>query len=272
VTKEPGWLPFLNDLANRADEISLRWFGAPSLPVREKPDRTPVTAADEEIEEAIRSLVQARHPELGVYGEERGISPGAGVARLILDPIDGTANFARRIPIFATLMAIEVGEEIVAGLVSAPALGSRWTAARGGGAYHGERRMRVSGVERLEEATLFHGSLAESRAGREGEENAAPLNLLALARRCARSRGFGDFLQHVLVAQGSGEIAIDPSVKPYDLAPLLVIVEEAGGRATSLEGERSIYRGTMVCTNGRLHDETLAALRGLTGGAASLKE
>ncbi len=258
--KAADWLPFLSEAADRADEISTRLFRSRDLRVDQKPDKSLVTEADLAVEEAARELVAQRHPELGVFGEEQGEDGGSGDARLIIDPIDATANFARGIPVFSTLLAIEEAGEIAAGFVTAPALGSRWWAARGDGAYTtsrgGVRRLlAVSAVRELEHAQLFHGSLA----GVEG----TPLNprIIELAKRTHRQRGFGDFYQHMLVAEGCGEIAIDPIVNPWDVAALLVIVEEAGGRATDRNGERSIYEGSLVTSNGWLHDTVLEALR-----------
>jgi histidinol-phosphatase len=248
-------LPFLEQLADQADAIALRHFRSAGLTAEWKSDRSPVTLADRGIEEAVRDSVRRRHPELGILGEEEGES-GPGGLRLILDPIDGTRNFLRGIPVFATLLAVERAGEVIAGLVSAPALGLRWRAARGAGAWCGERRLGVSPVGTLAESQLFHGSIGGSREGN-------PLaSLQPLADRVSRTRGFGDFYQHLLVAEGAGEIAVDPTMKPWDIAALQVIVEEAGGRCTSLRGERSIYEGSLVSTNGRLHDEVVAILTG----------
>jgi histidinol-phosphatase len=248
------WLPFLHDLADAAAVISTRYFRSTDLPVERKPDRSLVTAADLEVESAVRELVAKRHPELGVFGEEHGEHAGSSGGRLIVDPIDATANFARGLPIYATLLAIEDEGEIVAGLVSAPALHQRWHAARGQGAFAGDRRLRVSRVAALADAQVFHGSLAGAEAA-PGTERILP----GLLQGSWRQRGVGDFWQHVLVAEGCGEIAVDPVVKPWDIAPLQVIVEEAGGRATTVTGERSIYGGSLVCTNGLLHATALAA-------------
>jgi histidinol-phosphatase len=247
------WLPFLHELADAADSISTPYFRRTDLSVERKPDRSLVTTADLEIESAVRDLVAQRHPELGVFGEEHGELKGSSGGRLIVDPIDATANFARGIPIFATLLAIEDEGEIVAGLVSAPALHQRWHAARGEGAFCGSRRLSVSRVKAMEDAQVFHGSLAGAEAA-PGTER-----IPALLEQSWRQRGVGDFWQHVLVAEGCGELAIDPVVKPWDIAPLQVIVEEAGGLATTLQGERSIYGGSLLCSNGALHATALAA-------------
>jgi len=156
------WLPFLMAAADRADEIALHFFRNPGLQVDTKPDLSPVTEADRVIEAMARRLVRDTHPALGVLGEEEGEAAGTAEARLIIDPIDGTRNFVRGIPVFATLLAIETGGEVVAGVASAPALGARWHAARGGGAFRDGRRILVSRIESLEHALLFHGNLGRS--------------------------------------------------------------------------------------------------------------
>ena len=251
-----GWLEFLNGLAEVADEISLRHFRSHDLHVEEKPNQGPVTEADRSIEATVRRLCHERHPELGVYGEEEGKSGEGRSIRLLVDPIDSTQNFVRGIPIFATLLAIEAEGELVAGVVSAPALPGRWTAARGCGAFSQGRRLTVSQVRDLSRAQIFHGSLGGVEAYR------LPLGLSELLRISERQRGFGDFWQHMLVAEGAGEVSVDPIVEPWDIAPLVLICEEAGGRATSLEAERSIYRGSLVCSNGLVHEAALRVLNG----------
>ncbi len=247
------WLPFLMAAADRADEIALHFFRNPGLRVDTKPDLSPVTEADRVIEAMARRLVRDTHPALGVLGEEEGEAAGTAEARLIIDPIDGTRNFVRGIPVFATLLAIETGGEVVAGVASAPALGARWHAARGGGAFRDGRRILVSRIESLEHALLFHGNLGPGEAG-------PPPGIAGLIARVERTRGFGDFLQHMLVAEGAGEVAIDPVMQPWDIAAPQVIVEEAGGRATGLGGKRSIYAGSLVTSNGPLHESALRAL------------
>jgi histidinol-phosphatase len=255
-----AWLPFLTELADRADELARRWFRAAGLRVVEKPDLSPVTEADQAIEAMARALLRERHPGLGVLGEEEGEAAGTAAARLIIDPIDGTRNFVGGIPVFATLLAIETAGEVVAGVVSAPALGARWHAARGSGAFRDGRRIRVSRIDSLERALLFHGNLGPGEAG-------PPPGIAGLIARVERTRGFGDFYQHMLVAEGAGEIALDPVMHPWDIAALQVIVEEAGGQATCLRGERSIYATSLVTSNGAMHQAILDTLTGSIKGA-----
>jgi histidinol-phosphatase len=251
-----NWLTLLDEIADDADAIALGFFRTSGLAVDEKSDSSPVTEADRAIEENAREIVKRSHPDLGVYGEEYGETGAGSGPRLIIDPIDATRNFVRGIPIFATLLGVEVEGEVVAGVVSAPALGMRWHAARGAGAYLGDRNLRVSEIEKLDQAQLFHGDIGAMA------ECAPPPGFPGLVAQVERTRGFGDFYQHLLVAEGAGEIALDPEVQPWDIAPLQVIVEEAGGRATTLEGDRSIYGGSLVSSNGVLHEEALRLLSG----------
>ena len=242
------------DCADVADRITLAAFRSESMRVESKADLTPVTEADRGTERALRERLAAERPGDAVVGEEFGVE-GSGSRRWYLDPIDGTKNFVRRIPVFATLIGLEEDGEIVAGVCSAPALGMRWWASRGGGAFAGGRRLAVSGVDRLDAAQLSYDSVPGF------EEHGLGAQFLALARRCQRTRGFGDFWSHVLVAEGAIEAAVEPEVNPWDLAPLKVIVEEAGGRFTDLRGAARIDGGSAVSSNGLLHDAILAALR-----------
>lgn len=247
-------LKLLLAIADRADEIALKYFRAPGLRVTEKAGEGPVTPADLEIEQLAREMVARSGTGLGILGEELGELAGTGATRFIIDPIDATENFIRGIPIFAVLLAIEAEGEVVASLVSAPALGARWWAERGGGALRDGHRLRVSDVTSLPQAQLFHcGMIEAGKAGRNGL-------LGGLVRQVRRERGYGDFYQHMLVAEGAGEIAVDLDVAPWDVAPIQLIVEEAGGRATTLRGERSIYGGSLISSNGKFHDEVLAIL------------
>jgi histidinol-phosphatase len=249
-----GWLELLDDLANRADAIALRWFGEPRLRVDDKSDGSPVSEADRAIEAMARDVVASGWPGLGVLGEEEEDTPSSSGTRLIIDPIDGTRNFVRGIPIFASLLAIEQDGALVAGVVSAPALRARWRASRGGGAFRDDRRLHVSAIGDLARAHLFHADLS----GRA--EAAPPERLQPIFRRVLRTRGFGDFYQHMLVAEGAGEIAIDPKMQPWDIAAVKIIVEEAGGRSTSFQGEDTMHGGALLSSNGLLHDTVIAAL------------
>jgi histidinol-phosphatase len=252
-TARETWLELLHEIADAADGVALRHFRRAGLRVEDKADGSPVSEADRAIEGLARDIVARRAPGLGVYGEEEGEVLSATGARLIIDPIDGTRNFVRGIPVFGSLLAIEEEGEVVAGVVSAPALRIRWHAARGTGAFAFARRLHVSSIGEIDRAHLFHGDLS-------GRVEGAPAGIGALLERVERSRGFGDFYQHMLVAEGAGEIAIDPVMKPWDIAAVKIIVEEAGGRATSLSGEDSIDAPSLLSTNGHLHAAVLSAL------------
>jgi len=237
------------ELADTADEISQRHFRAVNLVVETKPDLTPVTIADRTVEEALRGMVPSSD---AVIGEESGVSgPEDSSRRWIIDPIDGTKNFVRSIPVWATLIALEVDGEITVGVASAPALGRRWWAARGLGAFADGQPIHVSAVAALGNAQLSYSSLS-------GWADIG--TFLDLAHRCWRTRAFGDFWSHVLVAEGSADVGLDPEVSLWDLAALQVIVEEAGGRFTDLSGTATPAGGSAVSTNGLLHDEVLKVL------------
>jgi histidinol-phosphatase len=227
-------------LADAADAITMRHFQSTTLSVRTKSDRTPVSEADEAVERAIRETLGRERPDDGIVGEEFGSETRA--RNWIIDPIDATKNYVRGIPVFATLIALD--DRI--GVVSAPALHRRWWASRGDGAFCNGRRLHASRVDTIESA------YADLPYG----DDTAPL-----IRRCGRTRCFGDFWQHMLVAEGSIDIAYDPIAAWWDMAPILVIVEEAGGRFTNLAGEARADGGSGVSTNGLLHDAVLAALR-----------
>jgi histidinol-phosphatase len=239
------------ELADAADELTSHHFRSADLVVEIKPDMTPVTEADRAVERMIAERLALARPDDSIVGEELGQRGDSG-RRWIVDPIDGTKNYVRGIPVFATLLALEVDGAVALGVVSAPGLGRRWYAARGDGAFADGEAMRVSGVDRLEEAQLCHASL-------DGWERIGRLQpLLELTRRCWRDRGFGDFWQHMLVAQGSAELALEAEVSLWDLAAVQVIVEEAGGRFTDLSGAATPAGGNAVSSNGLLHDAALA--------------
>ena len=245
-------------LAANADHISLDRFQALDLVVTTKPDRTPVTDADQAVERSIRSGIEAARPGDSILGEEYG-TQGSGSRQWIIDPIDGTANFLRGVPIWGTLISLAIDGVPVVGVVSAPALGKRWWAAAGHGAWAqaaGEepKRIRVSGVDALADASLSYNSISGwDEAGRLDE-------IVALTRRVWRSRAIGDMWAYMLLAEGSLDIVGEFDLKPYDMAALIPIVEEAGGRFTSVDGEPGPWSGSALATNGLLHIDVLAAV------------
>ena len=250
----------LEAIAQEADAIAMRFFRADELRVDRKGDGTAVTQADRAVEEMARAKVAASGLALDVLGEEMGgadsnAASKSGRARMIIDPIDGTEEFSRGIPTFGTLMGIERGGEIVAAMVSAPGLHSRWWTYRGEGAYRDGKRLHVSNVASLNKSMVFTTGTGPSK---NANDQAKIRALLDAARN---SRSFGGFWQHMLVAEGAIEVALDWTSKPWDLAPLAIMVEEAGGRSTNLSGERSIYTGQLVSTNGKIHEEVLKILQ-----------
>jgi histidinol-phosphatase len=256
--KEYGAL--LDAIANEADAIAMQYFRADGLRVERKRDGTAVTQADRAIEQMARAKVAASGLDLAVFGEELGgdelnFARSTNHPRLIIDPIDGTEEFSRGIPTFGTLLGIERGGEIVAGMTSAPALRARWCGYRGEGAYRDGKRIHVSRVATLGRAMVFTTGGGPSK-GKEAQER-----IRRLADAAKNSRAIGGFWQHMLVAEGAIEAALDWTSKPWDLAPLGVIVEEAGGQSTNIQGQRTIYTGNFLSTNGKIHDEALKLLQ-----------
>jgi histidinol-phosphatase len=237
-------LEFAFRLADAADAITLQRFHAVDLQVGLKPDGTPVTDADTSAERALRSLIAAERPHEGVVGEEGGDDGGS--TRWILDPIDGTKNFARGIPLWATLIALERQGPIVCALVSAPALGHRWWATKGGGAWRDGRRLQVSSVQTLADSAL------SCSLGRD---------LVRVEPTVRHARGLGDFWQHMLVAEGSLDAAVDARLSLWDYAGVAAIVQEAGGMATAPDGAVPRDGEQLICSNGPVHEELLALLR-----------
>lgn len=247
-------------VADTVDSLTMSRFKAQDLQVETKPDLTPVTDADRAAEDLVRSQLGRARPRDAVHGEERS-DTGHGPRRWVVDPIDGTKNFVRGVPVWATLLALMDGDEVVLGVVSAPALGRRWWAAKGTGAFTGKSlaaatRLRVSGVERLEDASLSYSDLGE------WEEHGRQEQFLDLSRKVWRTRAYGDFWSYVLVAEGAVDVAAEPELELYDMAALVPVVTEAGGRFTSLAGVDGPHGGNAVVTNGLLHDEVLAVLDG----------
>ncbi len=254
------WLSLVLELCDEADRIALRWFRR-DIPTVRKHDRTFVTEADKAIERLVRERVRAVFPDHGFVGEEFGDEDGAAGVRWYIDPIDGTHNFIRGVPLFGTLLAVEVEGEIQLGAMSAPALGERWYAARGRGAWavgrDGSRRgLRVSGVADLGDAQVLYGSRRENVA------SGLMPGFDALIDASWRDRGLGDFWGYALVAEGSAETMVETGMHPWDVAAPMVIVEEAGGRVSDVDGERRIDAPSFIASNGVLHEEILARLRG----------
>ncbi len=245
----------MTEAARAAGEIGLKYFRR-GVEVTLKADRSPVTQADREAEQIIVEILGRAFPEHGFLGEELG-ARGSKEVRWIVDPIDGTRNFVRGIPIWAVLIALEERGEITAGVILNPVSGELWTARKGGGAFLGGERLRVSQVSSLDKATLIHASLNLIR--RSGHWD----SFTRLLDATDRQRGFGDFMCYTVVAEGKAEITVEaPDLKPWDLAPVKLLVEEAGGRFTDFAGIPSIYSGTALASNGRLHDAALALIRG----------
>ena len=240
-------LAFAFTLADAADAVTSRRFRAADLRVDTKPDLSPVSEADRAAEEAVRALVASSGRGEGVLGEEFG--DDGGDAKWIVDPIDGTTNYVRGVPVWATLLALERDGAVAVSLVSAPALGRRWWAVRGEGAFADGSRCRVSAVSRVDDATVSTTSARQMPAGWS-----------EIVMRAWANRGFGDFWQHCLVAEGAVDVACDRVLQVWDYAPVQLIVEEAGGRCTTFEGERPHPGGSFVATNGVLHEDVVALL------------
>lgn len=264
-------LRFAHTLADTADAVGLEHFRS-ELEVNRKADGTLVTAADLRVEALLRARIAERYPAHAVLGEEQGDSPASdsatdasasGAVRWILDPIDGTHNYVRGIPVWATLIACERDGVIEVGVASAPALDTRWWAGRGLGAFRGAagsgtgvgEPIHVSDRASVGEAQLLYGShrlTMEAWGGRAA----------GLLDESWRQRGFGDFWGHCLVAEGAAEVMLEGEIAPWDIAALLPIVEEAGGRLTDIEGTARIDGGHCITTNGHLHEQVLRRLQG----------
>jgi len=245
-------------LADAADAISIDKFRNRELHIDLKPDRTYVTEADLAVERALREMLAAERPDDGILGEEYG-TEGDTTRQWIIDPIDGTANYLRGVPVWGTLLALAVDGVPVVGVVSSPALGKRWWAAKDAGAWLSEndaepRRLRVSGVSELGDASISFQSIAQwDQAGYLDR-------LIALTRRVWRDRAYGDMWSYMLLAEGLVDAVGEFDVKTYDLAALIPIVEEAGGRLTSVTGDAGPGNGSSLASNGLLHDALLEAL------------
>jgi histidinol-phosphatase len=246
----------LHQLADEADKIARHYFGQSKLDVQEKSDQSPVSQADLDIETMIRKQSTSLFPNLAILGEEFGACDPSAPLKLIIDPIDGTRNFVRGLPWFATLLAVEENGVITAGLVSSPITQERWWAQKNNGAFMSSafvshKRLNVSSISEWNEAQVFHGSLYGSEAA------LTPPSLLKVLSLSARQRGVGDYLAHMLVAMGCGECALDFGLKAWDIAPLKIIGEEAGGTVTNADGGFSLYTPSLISTNGHFHAQIL---------------
>jgi len=241
------------EAARAAGEVALKYYRT-GFDVTLKADATPVTQADRGAEQAIREVLGRAFPDLGFLGEEFG-AVGDQRRRWIVDPIDGTKNFIRRVPVWATLIGLEDQGEITVGVIHNPVTGELLSARRGGGAFSGAERIAVSQIADLGQATLLHAGLRLLRESGHWE------GLVRLVDATDRQRGFGDYLGYALVAEGKAEIYVDTDLKPWDLAPCKILVEEAGGRFTDFAGTATIHRGTAFATNGWLHEAALTLFR-----------
>ncbi|MGB2918708.1 MAG: histidinol-phosphatase [Mycobacterium sp.] len=245
------------ELADEADSLTMQRFGAVDLRVQTKPDMTPATDADLDAETLLRKRLAHRRPQDSVFGEEFGGTREFIGRQWVIDPIDGTKNFVRGVPVWATLIALLVDGVPVVGVASAPALGRRWWAGEGQGAFTSfggtARKISVSEVSALDAASLSFSDLST------GWDEDRP-KLIDLTDAVWRTRGYGDFWSYCLVAEGAVDIAVEPEVKVWDLAPLDILVREAGGRFTNLTADPGPHGGSAVATNGLLHDEVLARL------------
>jgi histidinol-phosphatase len=262
VTTSPfaAELDLAQSIADRADAITMDRFNARDLVVETKPDLTPVSDADKAVERMIRDLVAVERPDHGVLGEEEDELVGSSGLRWIVDPIDGTKNFVRGVPVWATVIGLQDADgAMVVGVVSAPALGRRWWAALGSGAWVREpgsdqpRRIHVSAVTSLADASLSYSDTQWVPAERQAHWD-------TLRHAVWRNRAYGDFWSHLLVAEGAVDIAAEPELNLYDVAGVAVIVTEAGGRFTGVNGLDGPQHGSGVSTNGLLHDDVLALL------------
>lgn len=247
-------------LADTADAITVLRFRAADLHVTRKPDRTPVTDADTAAESALRSLITAERPDDAVLGEEEGGGVPDSGRGWVLDPIDGTKNYSRGVPVWATLIALTVDGAPVVGVASAPALGRRWWAAKGHGAWTTDapgaqpRKLAVSGVTDISDAYLSTTDV------RSFAERGRLDHYLALMDAVWETRAFGDFWQHCLVAEGVLDLSVDGVANPWDLAALVPILAEAGGMLTALSGEATFAGGDGLASNGALHKTALDIL------------
>ncbi|MBI3213706.1 MAG: histidinol-phosphatase [Mycobacterium sp.] len=246
------------EMANLADSVTMERFGALDLQIETKPDLTPVTDADEGAERILREILGARRPKDAVFGEEYGGTTTFSGRQWVLDPIDGTKNFVRGVPVWCTLIALLEDGVPTVGVISAPAMGRRWWATAGGGAYGSflgtTRRLSVSAVSDISAASLSYSDLTTGWEPQQRER------FLAMTDEVWRVRGYGDFWSYCLLAEGAVDITCEPEVKLWDIAPLDILIREAGGTFTSITGSPGPHGGSALATNGLLHEQVLSRL------------
>lgn len=249
-------LSFALDVCRRAGAVAMRHFDC-NIDVEEKADGTPVTAADKQCERLIRESIAERFPQDAILGEEEGgdDSPLSVGRRWIIDPIDGTYNYARAVPIFSTLLSLEKDGEIILGVVYNPAADEIFWAEKGGGAFRNGKRIKVSEIGEMKNSQFNFGAL--SRVQSTGLWDA----FAEIVKRTGRQRGFGDYLGFAHVFEGKAEAHLEVGVKVWDLAPMKIIVEEAGGEFTDLSGGKSVYTGSCLISNGLVHAQFLGILK-----------
>ncbi len=263
MTQKSSWLPLLQDLTQLADDIAMHYFtnlhySGKTVTIETKQDKTPVTQADIEIEQKIRAIVHQKYPNMVVFGEEFGEGDSNAPLKLIIDPIDGTKNFIAGLPFFGSLMAIEERGKLSAAVVSMPKTKDKWWASQGEGSFYNanpHHKLAVSQVDTIENSMAFHSSFSGEKAAQ------TPSGLIPLLNKTFRQRGYGDFFAHMMVAMGCGEFAFDCNLKIWDIAPLKLIVEEAGGTVTDMYGTERMDTGTILSSNGRFHQALVDALK-----------
>lgn len=244
------------DAAYKAGETALRHL-RDGVVAEMKGDNTPVTAADKACERLIRETIASQFPADSFLGEEEGEHSGTGKGRKwVIDPIDGTYNYARNVPIFSTLIALEEDDEIVVGVVHNPALGDTYWAEKGGGCFKNGDPVKVSGLADLSESQFNFGAISRIL------EHGLWGGFTELIKSTYRQRGLGDYLDFALVFEGKAEVMLEVGLKPWDLAPMKLLAEESGGRFSNLDGDSSIYKHHCLVSNGLVHDRALEILCG----------
>ena len=259
MTEHSDDLALALEMADRLDAITMARFGALDLAIEAKPDTTPVSDADLAAERAARALLAQHRPGDEILGEEFGGTVATSGRQWIIDPIDGTKNFVRGVPVWASLISLAIDGEVVVGVVSAPSLYRRWYAARGAGAYliaggGAPARLHVSGVRELTDASLSYSSPAAWEGAGELDR------FLSFAQGFWRTRAYGDFWSYMMLAEGSVDVAVEPELQVYDMAALVAIVTEAGGTFSSRSGAAGPWGGDAVATNGLLQEAVMAAI------------